>query len=52
VRIHRSFLVQLSCVSDVRTAGSGRLTVVVDGHRLPVSRRRTEMVRSRLGHGR
>jgi DNA-binding LytR/AlgR family response regulator len=47
VRIHRSYLVQLRFVSDVRAAESGQLTAYVDGHPLPVSRRMAPNLRSR-----
>ncbi len=40
VRIHRSHLVALAHVSEVRSDG-GRVTVVVDGEELTVSRRHT-----------
>jgi DNA-binding LytR/AlgR family response regulator len=48
VRIHRSYLVQLRFVADVLVADSGKLTVVVDGQRLPVSRRLTPTLRDGL----
>jgi DNA-binding LytR/AlgR family response regulator len=48
VRIHRSYLVQLRSVAEVRVTDSGRLTVVVDGHQLPVSRRMEPKVHSEL----
>jgi len=48
VRIHRSYLVQLRSVAEVRVTDSGRLTVVVDGHQLPVSRRMEPKVHSQL----
>jgi DNA-binding LytR/AlgR family response regulator len=38
VRVHRSFLVHLTAVAEVR-AVNGQRSVVVDGHELPVSRR-------------
>jgi DNA-binding LytR/AlgR family response regulator len=38
VRVHRSFLVRLAAVAEVR-AVNGQRSVVVDGHELPVSRR-------------
>jgi DNA-binding LytR/AlgR family response regulator len=47
VRIHRSHLVSLSHVSEVRMDG-GRCTVVVDGEELPVSRRHTKALRDVL----
>jgi DNA-binding LytR/AlgR family response regulator len=48
VRIHRSYLVQLRFVADVRVTECGTLTVVVDGHQLPVSRRAAPALRDRL----
>jgi DNA-binding LytR/AlgR family response regulator len=47
VRIHRSHLVALAHVSEVRTDG-GRVTVVVDGQELAVSRRHTRELRDLL----
>ncbi len=47
VRIHRSLLVALAHVSEVRTEG-GRCTVVVDGEELTVSRRHTRELRDLL----
>jgi DNA-binding LytR/AlgR family response regulator len=47
VRIHRSHLVALAHVSEVRTDG-GRVTVVVDGEELTVSRRHTRELRDLL----
>lgn len=47
VRIHRSHLVSLSYVSEVRM-DSGRCTVVVDGEELAVSRRHTKALRDVL----
>jgi DNA-binding LytR/AlgR family response regulator len=47
VRIHRSILVALAHVQEVRL-GSGRPTVVVDGVELPVSRRHVHDVRGLL----
>jgi DNA-binding LytR/AlgR family response regulator len=38
VRVHRSYLVQLAAVAEVR-AVNGQRSVVVDGHEIPVSRR-------------
>ncbi|MGF1647426.1 MAG: LytR/AlgR family response regulator transcription factor [Kineosporiaceae bacterium] len=38
VRVHRSFLVHLAAVGEVRTV-NGQRSVVVDGHQIPVSRR-------------
>jgi len=48
VRIHRSYLVQLRFVTAIQVADSGRLTVVVDGQHLPVSRRMAPRLRSQL----
>ena len=47
VRIHRSHLVALAFVSEVRTDG-GRVTVLVDGEELAVSRRHTRELRDLL----
>jgi len=47
VRIHRSLLVSLSHVEEVRT-DAGRFTVVVDGRALAVSRRHTRELRDLL----
>jgi DNA-binding LytR/AlgR family response regulator len=47
VRIHRSHLVALAHVSEVRTDG-GRVTVVVEGEELTVSRRHTRELRDLL----
>lgn len=47
VRIHRSHLVALPYVSEVRFDG-GRVTVVVDGEELTVSRRHTRELRDLL----
>jgi DNA-binding LytR/AlgR family response regulator len=47
VRIHRSHLVALAHVAEVRTDG-GRCTVVVDGEELTVSRRHTRALRDLL----
>jgi DNA-binding LytR/AlgR family response regulator len=46
IRTHRSYLVNSRFVTDLRTDESGRLTVVVDGHHLPVSRRTAPTLRS------
>jgi len=50
VRIHRSHLVALAHVSEVRSDG-GRVTVVVDGEELTVSRRHTRELRDLLVRG-
>jgi DNA-binding LytR/AlgR family response regulator len=47
VRIHRSLLVSLAHVDEVRVEG-GRCTVVVGGHELGVSRRHTRELRDLL----
>jgi DNA-binding LytR/AlgR family response regulator len=51
VRIHRSYLVCLKLISELRWIGSGYV-VAVDGHELPVSRRRTRELKDRVGPGR
>jgi DNA-binding LytR/AlgR family response regulator len=51
VRIHRSVLVALGHVDEVRTE-EGRCTVVVEGTELPVSRRMTPGLRDRLRRAR
>jgi DNA-binding LytR/AlgR family response regulator len=48
VRIHRSYLVQLRFVTDVRETDTGQLTVVVEGRELPVSRRLAATLRTKL----
>jgi len=48
VRVHRSYLVQLRFVTELRMTEPGQLTVVVDGHPLPVSRRMAPNLRSQL----
>jgi DNA-binding LytR/AlgR family response regulator len=47
VRIHRSFLVQLRLIAELRLTNSGYV-VVVDGTELPVSRRHTRELKDRL----
>ncbi len=47
IRIHRSHLVSLVYVAEVRMEG-GRCTVIVDGEELPVSRRHTKSLRDVL----
>jgi DNA-binding LytR/AlgR family response regulator len=47
VRIHRSFLVQLALIAELRLTGSGYV-VVVDSTELPVSRRHTRELKDRL----
>jgi DNA-binding LytR/AlgR family response regulator len=50
VRIHRSTLVSLAHVDEVRVA-DGRCSVLLAGHELPVSRRHTRELRDRLAWG-
>lgn len=47
VRIHRSYLVQLTLIAELRLTNSGYV-VVVDGTELPVSRRHTRELKDRL----
>ncbi|GLY04956.1 LytTR family DNA-binding domain-containing protein [Actinoplanes sp. NBRC 101535] len=47
VRIHRSYLVQLRLVTELRLTGSGYV-VALDGAELPVSRRHTRELKDRL----
>jgi DNA-binding LytR/AlgR family response regulator len=47
VRIHRSYLVQLGRITELRLTGS-RYVVVVDGAELPVSRRHTRDLKDKL----
>jgi DNA-binding LytR/AlgR family response regulator len=47
VRIHRSYLVQLSLISELRLAGNAYV-VIVDGRELPVARRHTRELKDRL----
>jgi DNA-binding LytR/AlgR family response regulator len=47
VRIHRSYLVQLRLIAELRLANSGYV-VVVDGTELPVSRRHTRDLKDKL----
>ena len=47
VRIHRSYLVQLGRITELRLTGPGYV-VVVDGAELPVSRRHTRDLKDRL----
>jgi DNA-binding LytR/AlgR family response regulator len=49
VRIHRSTLVSLAHVDEVRVAG-GRCSVWLGGRELPVSRRHTRELRERVTH--
>jgi len=48
VRIHRSYLVALRHIAEVRVSDSGAIAVVVDGHQLPVSRRAAPRLRDLL----
>jgi DNA-binding LytR/AlgR family response regulator len=48
IRTHRSYLVNSRFVTELRSDDSGRLTVVVDGHHLPVSRRTASSLRRHL----
>jgi DNA-binding LytR/AlgR family response regulator len=47
VRIHRSYLVQLRLITELRLTGSGYV-VAVDGVELPVSRRHTRELKDKL----
>ncbi|GGK93899.1 LytR/AlgR family response regulator transcription factor [Mangrovihabitans endophyticus] len=47
VRIHRSYLVQLRLITELRLTGSGYV-VAVDGAELPVSRRHTRELKDKL----
>jgi DNA-binding LytR/AlgR family response regulator len=47
VRIHRSYLVAVRRITELRLTGSGYV-VVVDGQELPVSRRHTRELKERL----
>ena len=47
VRIHRSYLVAVRLISELRLTGSGHV-VVVDDRELPVSRRHTRELKDRL----
>ncbi len=47
VRIHRSYLVQVRLITELRLAG-GAYVVVIDGRELPVSRRHTRELKDRL----
>jgi DNA-binding LytR/AlgR family response regulator len=48
VRIHRSYLVRSSAITEVRNS-DGRRTVVVGDRELPVSRRYSRLLQDRLG---
>jgi DNA-binding LytR/AlgR family response regulator len=47
VRVHRSYLVQLRLITELRLTGNGYV-VVVDGRELPVSRRHTRELKDKL----
>ncbi|MFC7245915.1 LytR/AlgR family response regulator transcription factor [Catellatospora aurea] len=47
LRIHRSYLVRLDLVTELRLTGSGYV-VSVGGHQLPVARRHTRVLKDRL----
>ncbi|GAA1800916.1 response regulator transcription factor [Planosporangium flavigriseum] len=47
VRVHRSYLVQLKLITELRLTGGGYV-VVVSGRELPVSRRHTRELKDRL----
>jgi DNA-binding LytR/AlgR family response regulator len=47
VRIHRSYLVQLKLIGELRLTGSGYV-VIIGGRELPVSRRHTRELKDRL----
>jgi DNA-binding LytR/AlgR family response regulator len=47
VRIHRSYLVSVRRITELRLTGSGYV-VIVDGRELPVSRRHTRELKERL----
>ena len=47
VRVHRSYLVQLKLITELRLTGGGYV-VIVDGRELPVSRRHTRELKDRL----
>jgi DNA-binding LytR/AlgR family response regulator len=47
VRVHRSYLVQLKAITELRLTGGGYV-VVIDGRELPVSRRHTRELKDTL----
>ena len=47
VRVHRSYLVQLRLITELRLINGGYV-VIIDGHELPVSRRHTRELKDRL----
>ena len=48
IRIHRSYLIRSSSISEVRNT-DGRRTVLVEGRELPVSRRYARLLQDHLG---
>ena len=48
LRIHRSYLVRARLITGLDEVRPGRFAVVVDGHRLPVSRSYVSQVRDQL----
>lgn len=48
IRIHRSFLIRSSSITEVRTT-DGRRTILIDGRELPVSRRYSRLLQDHLG---
>ena len=48
IRIHRSYLIRSSSITEVRTT-DGRRTVVIAGRELPVSRRYARLLQDHLG---
>jgi len=48
LRIHRSYVVGVRFVSELKKVGPGQFAVVVDGRELPVSRRYLPKIRHRL----
>jgi DNA-binding LytR/AlgR family response regulator len=47
VRVHRSYLVQLKLITELRMTNNGYV-VLIDGHELPVSRRHTRELKDKL----
>ncbi len=47
VRVHRSYLVQLRLITELRMTNNGYV-VLIDGHELPVSRRHTRELKDKL----
>lgn len=48
IRIHRSYLVRASAISEVRST-EGRRTIIIAGKELPVSRRYSRLLQDHLG---